>query len=572
GDPVNGTGILDPSGGDKRMMLTTGPLSFAPGQTHQLIYAVVAKTGADRIAAIINLRSEVDALASAGASTVFRDPISHTQNATNITSISAKIHGMVLPNRLSTIISVEYGETVSYGLSKVITTSSDSNSVAVSTTLTDLQPNTIYHYRIVSSNATGKTFGLDQSFTTGAAEPPGILKTFVSEVTSNSARLNAIVDPGNIETIVYFESGETTQYGRADTALTLDGSAIDTVSVVLNGLNENQSYHYRVLAINVIDTIESADSTFSTIAKPLNLWMTVHQNPVLTHYADIFVISDTMLHAAPIVKSVLNNDTTIIPMTIIPSTQSYKGSVVFTSNGFYTFIASGISVNNSSTSISKTYSVTLAKRGQISTVALQDGSMRLIIPADALQQERYVMASKIIQNGESIYDVSSFEAEREMEIILQYRPEQFQNESNLFIYWQNGEDWMPVQSQVYPRENQIKTHVKKLGKFKIMNNPHYSGSNIVPNNYTLKANYPNPFNPTTTIAYDLPSDGRITITIYNPLGQVVKQLVDGFHHGGSYTVQWNGLNDAGQQVASGVYFYRLQAGQVVKTNKMLLLK
>lgn len=89
----------------------------------------------------------------------------------------------------------------------------------------------------------------------------------------------------------------------------------------------------------------------------------------------------------------------------------------------------------------------------------------------------------------------------------------------------------------------------------------------------LGQNFPNPFNPETTIPYALPEDGRITLVIYNALGQAVRTLVDGNVPADSYSVRWDSRDDAGRIVSSGVYFYRLTAaGKHKLVQKMILLK
>ena len=95
---------------------------------------------------------------------------------------------------------------------------------------------------------------------------------------------------------------------------------------------------------------------------------------------------------------------------------------------------------------------------------------------------------------------------------------------------------------------------------------------IVPSNFDLAQNYPNPFNPDTEILYALPQSARTTVKIYNVLGQVVNILVDEYQPAGSYRVQWDGRSLTGEDVASGVYFYKMQAGDFVATKKMVLMK
>jgi hypothetical protein len=95
----------------------------------------------------------------------------------------------------------------------------------------------------------------------------------------------------------------------------------------------------------------------------------------------------------------------------------------------------------------------------------------------------------------------------------------------------------------------------------------------VPSSFALHASVPNPFNPITTITYDVPAGGAdVSITIYDVSGKRVREIVNARRPAGSWSVQWNGVDDRGARVASGVYFYRMRAGAFVETRKMVLLK
>lgn len=93
-----------------------------------------------------------------------------------------------------------------------------------------------------------------------------------------------------------------------------------------------------------------------------------------------------------------------------------------------------------------------------------------------------------------------------------------------------------------------------------------------PNDFALKQNYPNPFNPTTTISYDLNKNAAVTLKVFNLAGQEVKTLVNENQAAGSKQVTWDGRDNKGHQVASGIYLYQLQAGNQMQTKKMVLLK
>jgi hypothetical protein len=94
----------------------------------------------------------------------------------------------------------------------------------------------------------------------------------------------------------------------------------------------------------------------------------------------------------------------------------------------------------------------------------------------------------------------------------------------------------------------------------------------VPNVYSLSQNYPNPFNPTTKINFGLPQADEVQLTIYDVLGREVRTLVNERYDAGAYSVQWDGKNNVGRQVATGMYIYRLHAGTFVSTKKMLFVK
>jgi C1A family cysteine protease len=97
-------------------------------------------------------------------------------------------------------------------------------------------------------------------------------------------------------------------------------------------------------------------------------------------------------------------------------------------------------------------------------------------------------------------------------------------------------------------------------------------SGALPDGFELATNYPNPFNPSTTIAYTLSTRSEVDITIYNLLGQQVRTLVDETQRAGEYEVEWDGRTNSGGTTATGVYIYRINTGEYSQSRKMLLLK
>ncbi len=94
----------------------------------------------------------------------------------------------------------------------------------------------------------------------------------------------------------------------------------------------------------------------------------------------------------------------------------------------------------------------------------------------------------------------------------------------------------------------------------------------VATDFQLYQNFPNPFNPTTTIAFDLPTSDAVQVTVFNSLGQGVKSLVSGTMTAGNHQLVWDGRNNLGQEVPAGVYYYQLKSASFSETRKMLLIK
>ena len=101
---------------------------------------------------------------------------------------------------------------------------------------------------------------------------------------------------------------------------------------------------------------------------------------------------------------------------------------------------------------------------------------------------------------------------------------------------------------------------------------HERNDGLRPDQFDLSQNYPNPFNPTTEIRFSTPQAAHVSLAVYNVVGQKVKEILDGDMPAGSYAVDWDGTNSDGEPVASGIYFYRMNADKFSETKEMLLLK
>lgn len=200
--------------------------------------------------------------------TLGQSPTATTQAATNITTISTTVNGIVNANFLSTTVTFEYGTTITYDNSVTANQSpvSGNSTTLVSINILGLSPNTIYHYRVKAVNVLGNNYGSDMTFTT-----LGQLPTATTQAATNtqpfSSTLNGNVNANYLASTVTFEYGKTTSYGSTVTAAQspVTGNTSTSVNASISGLNEGTVYHYRVKAINTLGTTNGGDMTFTTL-------------------------------------------------------------------------------------------------------------------------------------------------------------------------------------------------------------------------------------------------------------------------------------------------------------------
>jgi len=103
-------------------------------------------------------------------------------------------------------------------------------------------------------------------------------------------------------------------------------------------------------------------------------------------------------------------------------------------------------------------------------------------------------------------------------------------------------------------------------------NTSLSEKSLVDSEFELSNSYPNPFNLTTTIRYKIPNSSLVNLTIYDTTGRVIKILRNEYQTAGEYEIQWQGSDNSGRPVSSGIYFYQLKTNGNIQTKKMILLK
>ena len=202
--------------------------------------------------------------------TLGKVPTITTQEATNITMAGAQINGMVNPNFFSTVITFEYGITISYGNTVPATQSPLTGGVdkIVSASISALAGGVTYHFRAKAVNSLGTSYGGDKTFTT-LGKIPTVTTQAVTNKTTVGAQLNGTAKANYIPTEVTFEYGITNSYGNKVTATQspITGSTNTNVNAILTGLTVATIYHYRIVATNSLGTTNGGDMTFTTLGQ-----------------------------------------------------------------------------------------------------------------------------------------------------------------------------------------------------------------------------------------------------------------------------------------------------------------
>jgi len=188
-----------------------------------------------------------------------------------VSSSSAVLSGTVNPHGKATQYAFEYGPTTSYGLqSTTASAGSGTSSSAVHASVSGLVAGTVYHYRIVAVSSDGTTASADATFSTTGDQPapggqlPVVSETAAVNVGTSSVQLNGAVNPGGPKTTWYFEYGLSSYYGLETAPRVMTGFGARPVNVMLGGLQQGTTYHFRLVAVSANGLYVGPDHTFTT--------------------------------------------------------------------------------------------------------------------------------------------------------------------------------------------------------------------------------------------------------------------------------------------------------------------
>lgn len=306
------------------------------------------------------------------------------------------------------------------------------------------------------------------------------------------------------------------------------------------------------------------------------------RSTVLKDRIEFYAVSDEPLSS---VSLKINNTT--VPLQIVPAhTRMYRAEYEITADGELAFeVTANDTILNQAIAL-KTY--VIADLGSGSTSVLRSGQAEMRILKSSARAEGYLILSEISSDNDLTNNGSNILQTCE---ILSTASQSWSSELSFNIAPAHRSDWnltIPGFSTKHLKitrldatggwerrmiahadENRVYTSINESGRYALVYDPSFSE---IPKSLDLAQNYPNPFNPSTSIRFGLANDGYVRIAVYNVLGQKIRNLISEQRTAGYHNVMWDGKNQKGSAVPSGIYIYRLETVDGILSKKMVLLK
>jgi choice-of-anchor B domain-containing protein len=334
-------------------------------------------------------------------------------------------------------------------------------------------------------------------------------------------------------------------------------SVTDTVRTY-TGLSNGTPYYYR---LKTVDTSGRAGD-FSTevsatpiMPVPFSVNIALFSNSALPDYGDFILSSNEPLVSNPALTIAIDGDTTQVELQPIgSSTKDYYGPFRFESSGSYVVSANVQSLAGIDSVVTKTYDVGLGK----SQAAITSKDGRLVL--------------NMLTRAPGIHFLSKHSQGYEVGIAGDSRAVlEFSIDGNeaVIVREQDGQS-TDVPTHVIPSRRRAAATISEDGVYRVESRSSVMSTEI--RGFGLQQNFPNPFNPTTDITYDLDETANVSLIVYNVLGQKIRVLENGRKGPGRYRVTWDARDTFGKAVTSGVYIYRVEQGNLAKSRKMMLLR
>ena len=319
-----------------------------------------------------------------------------------------------------------------------------------------------------------------------------------------------------------------------------------------------------------------------------HLSLPIHQNPLLTSYVDLYLLSDTALLGTPPFLTVATGSSAPDTVALTPeqsTSQAFRGSYRLNAGGTAVLRASVQNAAGVTMYTQRSFQVQLMQAARGGVISTPEGSAVLSVGAGVLGADTWftIVREKSDPRGTAVArDAYAFGPAMEypapVTVTLGYDDldPALAGAAHLCICRDDGSGWVPAESWVDPVAHTVSARVTTLGLFAVGAGPAGS-SHQMPASYVLSQNYPNPFNPSTSIYFELPRPGQVKLEVFDLTGRMVRTMIDGQRERGGFVAVWDGRDQNNAAVASGVYFYRMTVadGSGVRfqsTRKMLLVK
>jgi chitodextrinase len=342
------------------------------------------------------------------------------------------------------------------------------------------------------------------------------------------------------------------------------------------GLVSDTTYYYALWAFDEVPnySIKVSASVRPHDGIPPDLSLSVFQNPYLTQYMDIYLISSEAL-ADTSVHCTVDAEETEIALAD-PEENVWTADYELTGSGTISLYAMARDVSLNWSEVSHEFSSTYMLQVAGGAARSPDGRLSVEIPPGALRSDAYVLISREILEDPAVavaYKVSppGFDLNGFMELSIRY-DESTGPAEHLTVVRLEGDQAVPAVSYVDRENGRILAFVDKLGTYGLVWNPDEVTQAYGSGDFKVLQNVPNPFAGSTAIAFVLPRAGRVTAEVVTIDGRLVARLSDGYAIPGRHSISWDGRDGGGRRVASGVYFYRVEFGSQTVTRKMVNLR
>lgn len=308
--------------------------------------------------------------------------------------------------------------------------------------------------------------------------------------------------------------------------------------------------------------------------------LTMVQNPAFPQWVDIYVTAFDAL-TNPTCTAELNGREVDVTLTELDP-MNFHGSYEFDAEGSI-FILTEAEVNGQAVTVGRTFELTLIYSSRDNSTRLADS--RISIPVGAVDRDASLMAQinptpiKPTDHLLFLTQIHSFssdntELRKEATVIFDVAAEGWtaEDQDKLGIYRKSGSGWQRLEGGFH--DGKVSGKTLKLGEFAVAWDESFDpdDSRPVPESAELIRAYPNPFNQSVSVEYNLAADGQVNLTVYDLSGRLVSELQVGFQSAGSHVSVWDGRSSSGSIMPSGVYFMRLETAGAERSIKLMLVR